>query len=192
VLVRRLAGTTERLFGGQWTGIDWSPGALQRLGECMGLIMGVSLYDEPRAESLALDLVSCLDRLNTYGGVDDEGRRLYRVRLCSDGSLCGFSVYWNRLCTHTKCVDSDALRKEWAERKDNPDLRGLWIRRDWYTKKWRPLHNSERVVGVDNDVWADGYAMYVMAFNGGLLFHGFGHDPLAVQVGTARAWSLHT
>ena len=62
-----VCGHTLSPYGSHWTGITWYPGALQRLGECGGLILGVSVYDEPLAERMALSLVRCLDRLDSCG-----------------------------------------------------------------------------------------------------------------------------
>lgn len=204
-LVRRLAGHSEDRSR-HWARIVFSPGALQRLGECMGMVLGVALSNEDIASHMAYDLVCNLDRLNTYGGDPDEetpGLYPWRVVLYSDGTLCGFRVQWYRAYTGEQvrsCIDKDDARdlpgvwaktRELAERYHDENRR-LFMKRDFYTKRWNDLYAGQFPVRLNNDVWHKDYALYAFAFNGGLLFHGFGNDPFAVQVGTKRFWSLHT
>jgi hypothetical protein len=199
--VKRITGRTLSPYGDEWTDMTWYPGALQRLGECGGIILGVSIHDEPLAERMALSLVSALDRLNTYGGKDEAtGLRTWRVSLASDGTLCGFSILWNRLVTHERVMSAatNELKILWDQRagtanRHDEQIRDLWVKQDFYTKVWGTrLHRHENVPTWDNDVWAPTHAMYAPDFNGGLLFHGLNHSPGAVLIGERTAWSIHT
>lgn len=180
-----------------WSGVYFTERGMGRLMNIAGYITALSeTGNEDLANHLANDLDRRLTYLSEYGGTYEvEGMyrsgpvmgkaevKRYVVVLHDDGTFGGFGVGWYR---HV----SDAQRYEGIEDEDcDPALENGSFRRSFPGRRaLETMYKSE-----DGHLsWLDLY--YKFAFNGGLLLHGMGTSPFAVDLinDNGPHWSIHT
>lgn len=167
----------------KWRNLHFSQSGHARLAHIVGFLEGLKACDKADlAESLAKDLCDHLSRLNDYGGkteVDEREYPRYRVVLHDDGTFGGFSIGWCHIVT------PDALQRLLEKHPKNDGEDG-----------WDHLQRVKKAVNCNSELklWHSkhGYLEYAYSFNGGLLFHGFGCNPMAVTLGKVKYWSIHT
>jgi hypothetical protein len=169
----------------KWRNLHFSQSGNARLAHIVGFMEGLKACDKADlAEALAKDLCDHLVYLDNYGGVteiDDHRYANYRVILHDDGMFGGFSIGWCRL------VKPETLQEILGSEK--------WAKNEGETG-WDHLQRVKKGIGCNSElrVWhtKHGYLEYAYSFNGGLLFHGFGCNPMAVTLGKVKYWSIHT
>lgn len=177
ILCRRGASATGELpfgsHGGRYgDGLFLHTSGRARLAQIQGYLVGLAHGGQAEyAERLATDLLGHLRYLNGYGGVEEtpwgELPR-YRVALTSDSSPLGFGLSWLR-------------------RDSEPDQNSMGAAMDDH-------YNFLRF-----DLWREGIEhnfYWRRSFCGGLLFHGPGGSPNAVDLNAAMGqetfWGVHT
>lgn len=192
-----------------WSNIHFTDRGMARLQHTIGFLKGLTMCDKTDlAEELATDLCDKLTWLNGYGGIDEcppDSERpdagmvkmpTYRVVLCDDGTFGGFGVLWyRRIAPQTwrqhmnanPCAADEAWNW-WQDRLNEKAKvrKELTINRYYY-----PIIN-----GVEAERMEMQTIRYAYSMNGGLLFHGFGNQTLAVSLDAAMGkkvwWSIHT
>jgi hypothetical protein len=215
---KRLLGYAyQGALGDLYRGLVFTDSGKARLSHIAGFLEGLSLAGKQElAEKMTLELDGHLHHLSQYGGdieapVDDgeygavAKYGAYRVVLGDDGTFGGFSLMWyraispkdmRRIMDDNPMIDTPEHRESWSAWKQRlgekfnirKDLE-QWVCYDQYPDRELPYEGAKRMEST--------YIQYRYSFNGGLLFHGFGHDPGAVCLdrvvnGSQRFWSTHT
>ena len=191
-------------FDGGWPNLHFTDSGKQRLAHIVGVANGFELLaNEAGAHKLMDDLGQQLDYLNDFGGeVEEEveGDTIkypkFRVILGDDGTFGGFGIAWYQAVDQKTAGEwRDALggvgeHERMNEYREQRDATYRTAERLTLYRAYRPSW-AENASKYHRYLHCD--VLYRYSFNGGLLFHGLAHDPMAVRIGgKGNLWSVHT
>jgi hypothetical protein len=163
----------EQMFGRT---IVFEPSGAARMAAIIGWLDGIAMYDRPRAESLADDLMKVMQYLSGYGGRPETPSIPvpFKVKFHDDGCLNSFAIAWFR------AVSNDDLH-EYARTKgiEYAEAKKL-LQIDDNLQEWRYVHHADGD-WTESKLWH-----YAYSFNGGLIYH-YPKDDY-----TNGSWSTHT